>query len=356
MSKNSPKYHHLIPRTYLRDWCYNEKSVWAYNKKTEKTEERNIDNICGVSNFHSIGAKSITDSESSLKIIWSFLDDYTIFYVDDTSNKVDLEKRIEKQKYYTFFDQWEIHLPDGRKPTKKERNMIKNQIEANKDKSIEEKWSALYEQGWNSFSKTLFQVIVDVKNRKKGKFLSKALCDKLMDYFVMFNWRGYKGNEDIRKLFDMIETWVPLAEIEIPVEHRAHAKILTAADDLKHGFLLSEFNKFFDSQGSMQRQAELMKSHLTPVFHLAENDSFFFTSDNPAFVFTNTNGYLECFFPILPQLAVSFCKKYSNRPDDYSIGIINDLQLKHYNGKIFNNADTYVLYNRKGYEFKISKE
>ncbi len=72
------KYHHLIPRTYLKSWCYSNKSIYVFNKEKRKYETKNIENNFGITQFHSIVAGMPICEENDLKKIFECLEGYCL--------------------------------------------------------------------------------------------------------------------------------------------------------------------------------------------------------------------------------------------------------------------------------------
>ena len=64
-----PKYHHLIPRAYLKAWCHSNDSVYVIDKISNNKEVKNIKTNFGVTQFHSIFAgMTMCNNDNLLKI------------------------------------------------------------------------------------------------------------------------------------------------------------------------------------------------------------------------------------------------------------------------------------------------
>lgn len=140
LSKSEPIYHHLIPQTYMKPWCFNEFSIWTYNKTNQISKISNIGNICGIKYFHSIRAGSLYTNEISLNRIWSVLLNYRVLLGSDI-----LDTPLKMNNSYSEFDNWEIYYPNTNFRVKRaDRNRLKQKIHQTKYNNIEEQWSVQF--------------------------------------------------------------------------------------------------------------------------------------------------------------------------------------------------------------------
>lgn len=339
MAPNEAVYHHLIPQTYMKPWCFNAKSIWVYDKTAQISEVRNIENICGINYFHSIRAGSLHASEKSLSKIWGFLLDYHISLNGETLSSAEMLNR-----HYNDFDEWEILYPKGAKVNKADRNSIKQRIQQTKDNDIEEQWSFQFENAWAALSETLYTVLSDIKLKKPVSLTTKAASD-LMRYVIMFDWRGFKGNEQLNEALSAIDAIfpTPLSSIGIPMEDRTHPMYKTAMDEIRHNYLIHAFEQFLENDGVMYEHQRLHEENLTFLFLFAADGTSFLTSDNPSFTFLNKAGYREQFLAVLPKLAISLAKKDPDNPYSYKIIELSKDETDEYNYQIFAYAERVVL-------------
>ena len=100
---STPKYHHRIPKTYMKAWCFSGDSVWFYDKEFRESKPRNIGSIMGVNNFHAIKASSIFTTEKALGMIFAPMDGLTAFNVDEDGEKEELRTKKElNARFYNF--------------------------------------------------------------------------------------------------------------------------------------------------------------------------------------------------------------------------------------------------------------
>ncbi|AAK81455.1 hypothetical protein BJV85_000371 [Clostridium acetobutylicum] len=137
------KYHHLIPRTYLKAWCYNKDSIYVFDTKNRIFEGKNIKKNFGITQFHSIVAGMPICEEEDLKKIYKCLDGYEIYYEGRL-----LTNLMEYNKYYCKFAEWVIKS-NNIDISRKNKNILRAKIDKVKILDIEQLWSEKYEDKWN---------------------------------------------------------------------------------------------------------------------------------------------------------------------------------------------------------------
>lgn len=330
-------YHHLIPQTYMRPWCFSGNTIWTFDKETNEWKERNIEKICGVNYFHSIRANSMYVTDEALSEIWGFLDPYQI-----TFDGKPLDTHEKRHRAFQSFDSWEILNPDGTRTKRSQRNNIKNQIQSARYNSIEEQWSVQFENGWARTIEEISQAVIDIQNGKPLMFTSFAAAT-LMKYLVMFDWRGFSGNEELKAAFEWLDTILPFSEADIPQQERVLPECDNVLADMKHNFLVEQFDKFQAGKGVMYTQQKAWEENCTFMFLLAPDGHSFISSDNPCFTFVDKNGCKEPFFVALPKLALILIRKNPDVPNVYYIRELTETEIAEYNSQIFNHANTLVL-------------
>ena len=340
MSSSKSVYHHLIPQTYMKPWCFNEQSIWTYNKNKKESKISNTENICGINYFHSIRAGSLYAPKNSINQIWSSIAGYRVLY-----NGEELDTPEKMNTSFSEIDNWEIFYPStGTKVKKADRNVLKQKIQQVKDNDIEEQWSVQFENNWCDLSQTLFQGLKAIKAKRPISLTTKAASD-VMKYFIMFDWRGFVGNALFNDVIDSIDNTFPFSETEIPKEHRKHSLHTTALEEMRHNLIIKTFNEFLAGHGAMQTQLQAYEEHLTFVFKIAPTQSPFITSDNPSFIFLNKDGEKEPLLIALPNLAICLAQKDPESPLGYGIMELSDVQVFEYNEAVFQNAKTLVMSN-----------
>lgn len=146
---NNQKYHHLVPRTYLKAWCYSNDSIYVMNKETKLVESKNIANNFGITGFHSIVAGMPICEYNDLLKIFKILEGYDVFYVEKQLRSLE-----EYNKNYLDFDKWVIKK-EGIQISNKNKNILKAEIDKVKIKDIENLWANKYEDKWKKLRECL---------------------------------------------------------------------------------------------------------------------------------------------------------------------------------------------------------
>lgn len=337
------KYHHRIPQTYLRAWGEN---VWVYDKKTDRSEQRNIDSIMGQQFFHSIKAGSLFYTQESLSKIFSALDPYSVRIVED-GKEILLNTKEQMNKYWFDFDNWIIEDGSGRAISRKQRNVIKTTISQTVDNTIEDEWSSRFESDWADIIGQIYQGLKDIHQKKKVMLTEEAF-DAIVRYYVMFQWRGYAGFEEARKTYDWIMSLVPEIR-DLATENPVHREDKTAGDEMWHAFLLSSYYKFLNGQGIMEKQYEEYRNRLTLLAMLDPSESLL-ASDTPCFEYMSDTGNKEPIFVALPGLLISFVKKDPNNLLSYSIKELSKKEVEDYNTIIIQYGNKIVSRNMLNWE------
>lgn len=346
------KYHHRIPQTYMKAWCFSGDTVWLYDKDAKESKPRNIGSIMGVNYFHAIKAGSIFTTEKALDTIFAPLDGLKIFNVDDDEQK-ELNSKEDFNRYFYNFENWIIQDESGNNITRKQRNILFKRISQASDNSIEDAWSQKYENGWSDAINEIHQAVIDIHNHKEIMLTDKA-ADTIMDYFVIFQWRSSRGYDEAKRVFDWLMNMVPeISRMEL--EDSVHREDKTVADEMWHNFLLSTYSKFLDDDGVMKTEKEEYFRHLTFLF-LIDSKERLITSDNPCFTFTNKDGYKEPILIALPGLIISLAKKDTDAPNSYRIYEMEDEDVEYYNRVIYENGNQIISRSELDESFRENDE
>lgn len=332
-------YHHLIPQTYMKPWCFSGKTVLVYDKQNESWDERNIENICGINYYHSIRANSLYVTSDALEKIFGFLSIYNISY-----NGVSLNTLEAMHHNYQYYDEWEIRYPKGALVPQKQRNVFKTRIQQAKFNDIEEQWSIKFENGWETLIREIESALLAIKIRLPFK-LTRHAFSELIRYYVMFEWRGFGGNLEYANAFNQIDEIFSLSSVEFSEEARVLSFYTNALEEMKHNLLVKYFDLFQDGKGIMQTYKQILEDNCTAVFLIAPQGSNFLSSDNPCFRFKNEKDEMVPFFVALPQLAIILPKKDRESPNEYCINELSLEDMKYYNKQILTNSKNLVLNN-----------
>ena len=333
------KYHHRIPQTYMKSWCFSGDSVWWYDKESKVSKQRNIGNIMGVNHFHSIKAGSIFTKTEALDKIFAPLDGHTVFDSDYEGKTTQLMTKDElNQKFYNY-DNWTIKDSDGNELTAKQKRILYNEISQISDNYIEKAWSQKYENAWKDTITEIEKVVKDIHD-KKPILLTDTAYHTIIDYFVMFQWRSKQGYDEARKVIDWITEVVPEI-MRMTVSDSVHKEDKTVQDEMWHNYLLSQYHKFLNGDGVMSQELEQYFEKLSPIFMIDKTESII-TSDNPCFTFINKDGYREPILVALPGLIISLAKKDPDSPNSYRIYEMNSDDVKYYNRVIFESGNEII--------------
>jgi hypothetical protein len=327
------KYHHLIPQTYLRSWCYSGESVYSMNKSNlSEVTIKNISNNFGQNHYHSIRAGMPCCTNEDLLKIFEPLNNFKIFL-----DEKELSSLVEYNNNYFRFDEWELYYPNNRRVSRAAKNTIRSRIEANKILDIEELWSIKYESGWNFLLQMIQQRIDDATGTNMDEFYK----GKLMKFIVSLNWRSFTSNQQLGETFEFINSLIDLRSIEIPKEDRNIATDETAYDEMKHNFLLKQFADFLSDKGIVYETAKGYIRHLGIRFLVSNGGLEFITSDNPSFTYLTDDG-MHHIMPVNPRILISIGKISVNK-DKYYIEYLSDNEVRKMNSLIAENSEEFII-------------
>ncbi len=328
------KYHHLIPQTYMSAWSRGSGTLKVEFKNNPGTiEEKNKDNIAGITDYHSIKAGMPMCTQADTDLIFAAVAPYTVTY----EGKV-ISDTLELNKVFYDFDNWIITRGDGT-PVRKRR--IRNEIEQVKIKDIEANWSVKYENAWSNQVSIIEDKILNASTNTIPAFD----CEYIMKFYTALNWRGFASNAQ----FESTVTWLcrdimDLGNIAIPKEERLLPSLTTAEEEMRHNVLLQYYRKYLNDTGVIYEAAMASLKYTSFHFLIANGPTKFITSDTPAFVYKRPDGALAGLLPITPQILMVQGKN-TDHDDNYYITRITDEAVKHYNEIICEKADKFVILN-----------
>jgi len=341
-TENVAKEQHLIPRTYMRNWCYSGDSVWTIDKRVKPYQicTRNIENINKLSFHYDIKAGDLFATTQSLECIFGFLDAHEIYF---EGTKLDLNNMNIN---YFCVDQWEIIKPDGKPANKKERNLIKDKLRKSRYTFIETEWDKQYEKNWDIFISEIERKVISMKDGEKDQ-LTSSDKEMLMRYLVMFDWRSKSGNSILDEAFDSVIDFISsmspeFDKIVIPNKDRTHKVDQTLIDAIRVSKYRKAYYEFLSNDtGNMKKYFDIYYRYLTFNFCITDSNNQFITSDNPAFMFTNKDNWKEHILVALPTLLLSTC-----RTDDIGAFMISNIsaeEVLYYNQVIAKNGELLIL-------------
>lgn len=326
------KYHHLVPITYIKPWCYENDSVYVIDKKTKKITSKNINNHYGKLNFHSLKAGMPNLLEEDMKKIFEPLDNYCVYLEGN-----ELKDYKSKNNSYYSFDKWRIEK-DGELISKKEKNILKSTIENKKIIDIENSWNTKYETRWNSFRDDLIYRVLN-SSETSIDAVNKGF---LIKFIVGMNWRGFSGNEDFKQVYDFISKETGLNKIHIPHNERDKKYLETADKEMENHLLLKYYRDFLNDKGFIYASAKQYIKFMTIKFYIASEKLEFVTSDNPSFWFKNTDGKNAHIMPLSPKVLASVIRDEGNS-DRYFIAYLNNQDIKKINDVIYEKAQRDII-------------
>lgn len=341
------KEQHLVPRTYMREWSYNDGDlIWIIDrdKIEEGIQSKNVDNINFKVGFHDIKAGDIFMPKEALSDLFGFMKDYTIEY--EGNEYTELE---DFNRYFYDFDKWTIKDFDGTVATRKVKNEIYRIIKQSRHTFIETEWCYQFEDGWKNFIAELEQKF-RCKVFAKPYKMNREELEKLFEYLLVFDFRSLKGNSYVS---DIISS-MPLEmfdEIEFEKKERVHSFNATGGDELRHALKISTFYKYLKSRtGSMDSMLSAYVDRLGLGVYLTTEEFPFITSDEPSQLIKRVDGKLEHIFMTSPTMMIVV-----NRCGDGAGHLftekIKPKDVKKYNKYLANGSSVVILKsNDKKYE------
>ena len=174
------KKQHYVPQTYLKAWADENNKVYVYEKDTEILKQYSkVEKVLYELDLYT---KTIFDSvildDKEKESIFSFLDQYKVYYNDEGIEKV-LNDYNDYTKYYFDFENWIIRREDNTIVSKKS---IRNNIEQNRFTIIEQNWHCI-ENEWESLVQNIDALI------KNDIPLSSSNKYKLIEFMVVQKYR-----------------------------------------------------------------------------------------------------------------------------------------------------------------------
>ena len=331
MSETDAKYHHLIPRTYLRAWANASDTLRVeFKNKPGHITDRNVDRIAGINDYYSIRAGMPICTESDAETIFQPVKDYIVEYKGEQ-----LQTPLQLNHNFSNFSEWTIKRHDG---TIVSKNRIKREIDKIKVKDIEVNWSSKYENLWKDEVKKIETAVLSAPNGNIPAFDKEYL----MRFYTALDWRAFKSSF----LFETYYKQLLQAAFDntvIPFDQRILPSIKTVEEEMRYYLLLKFYRDYLNDTGVIYTDAMVSLSRMNLHFLIASGSVQFFTCDTPAFVHNSSNGLSVCVFPITPKILM-LKGKCIDEPDNYYVTHINDKEVIYYNIAIRNSATTFIIY------------
>lgn len=349
------KEQHLVPRTYMRQWSYNNTdSIYIFNKrqKEKAVQPANVNSINYIVGFHDIKAGDIFVPDEALEELFGFVSrQCKVIY---EGRELDSLRKLN-DKFWDY-DKWEIFDLDGVKATRKERNEIRRVILQSRYTFIETEWCYQYEDNWIQFIEQIERKVRsgNLKVLIKPQVLSNDELIKLMEYILIYDFRNIKGNAWINHVIDEIFP-EELAETEIWDKDRVHKFNKTIGDELKHEVRIKSFYEFLHKKsGKIKLMIDNYLDTMGIRVCLTTKDAPFITSETPSMVIKNIDGLYEHIFVATPTMLITTYK--TNNLQRYMVCNLKRKYVNRYNKYIARNSEILIT-NKADIDFEkiISK-
>jgi len=290
---------------------------------------RNKGRIFGKNDYYSIKAGMPLCTKEDTDKIFFILNDYKV----EIDGQV-VKDSISMNKEYWGFDSWVIKRNDGSLVSNRH---LRREIEKVKIKDIEKNWAEKYENHWARIVRDMESVILG----SKSSVVKAKYKGYLIRFFVALDWRSVQGNivfqeeygryaEVLKEIGDFPEKERPLPFIDSPFE------------EIKHYLLLKYYRDYLMDKGVMFDDATMKLRKTTFKFLISDEAMFFYTSDNPAFIYKREDGLYMGVMAITPKILMCIYK-CEETYDKYFIKRISDKEVEKYNQIIREHATEYVI-------------
>lgn len=338
---NVAKEQHLVPRTYMKQWSYNNSdSIYIYEKSkpTKGVHPASVYSINYIVGYNDIKAGDIFVPDEALEELFGFVKNQCIIYLN--GEKLDSLAKLNDNFY--AFDSWEIYDKNEIPATKKEKNEIKRVIKQSRYTFIESEWSRQYEDSWEEFISVLEKKIRsnNLKVLAKPITLTDDELAKLMEYIIIFDFRSINGNAWIKQMFEEMLPY-EIDSLDIPLKERVHNFNETAGDELKHASIIKACYEYLSNKkGNMRFLLDkYMKSRELKIC-LSDEAFPFITSELPSQVIKNLEGYDEHVFVATPTMLITTYK--ADNPRHYTVQYLKRKYVNRYNKYIAQSSNIII--------------
>lgn len=325
------KKQHYVPRTYLKAWEDKNEKVYIYEKDTNILKKYSkVEKVLYELDLYTktIFDSLILDAEEK-ESIFSFLDQYKIYYNDEGTEKI-LNNYDDYTKYYFDFENWIIRREDNTIVSKKS---IKNNIEQNRFTVIEQNWHCI-ENEWESLVQNIDASI------KNDTPVSLSNRDKLIEFMVVQKYRTLIALESFKHITKDVLNFLK--------EYFDEEFLNEIADEFGIAYFKQQMEKYQKGEkGIILNEIEFFKKNANIIFFIPINKKFI-TSDNPVISITDKSflkgKYNGLYFPISPNLMIGIFK---GNGKGYSITSLAPQKVRRFNNKIKDYSYQYYVTNYK---------
>lgn len=346
---NVAKEQHLVPRTYMRNWSYNDSgSIYVLNKEKKETSAQitNVNSINYVVGFHDIKAGDIFVPDEALEDLFGFIKKCKISCGDRELENL----RALNDNFYEF-DNWIIEDEEGNLATKSEKNEIKRVITQSRYTFIETAWCYQYEDNWINFISGIENKVrnANLKVLLEPLRLSEREVTQLMEYILIYDFRNINGNAWINQIIDEIFP-EELAEIDIPKNERIHKFNKTIGDEMKHEVRIKAFYEFLKQKnGKMKLMIDNYLNYMSLRICLTTEECPFLTCETPSMMIKNRDGLFEHIFVATPTMLITTYK--TDNTHIYRVEKFTRREVRIYNGYIADNG-VKLITNKVDFDFE----
>ena len=333
---------HLVPRTYMRQWSYNNTdSIYVFEKSKADNgiHLAKVDNINYLVGYNDIKAGDIYVPEEALNELFGFLASQCSVCFE--GEELDTLRKLN-DKFYEF-DSWEIKDKEGVVATKKEKNEIKRTIVQSRYTFIETEWCNQYEDSWNEFITALEKKIRsnELNVLAKPVILSADELAKLMEYIIVFDFRSIGGNAWIKHIIDdILPEEIDL--LDIPQKERTHSFNKTAVEEFKHASIIKACYEYLKNKsGKMRLILDKYMENIGIKICLSDENMPFITSELPSQVVRNFEGQNEHIFVATPTMLITTYK--TDNTNRYIVEYLKRKHVNRYNKYIVKNSNVIII-------------
>ena len=335
---NDAKWQHLVPRTYMRAWSYNQtNSVYVVmkNRLEEGIQPKNVETLNYKVGFHDIKAGDLFVPDEALNDLYGFMMDYDVL-----CGNIKLQKLRDFDNHYKDYDDWIIKDANGTLAKPKDKKEIKRVISQSRYTFIEKEWCRQYEDNWNNYINQI-ESKLRCKVFSKPYIISEQERRELMEYIIIFDFRSLYGNIWINKIIDNI---LPrkIARYVIPNEDRIRKYNTTFEEQIKHAVKIKSYYEFLKNKsGKLAIMVDNYLKSLGLAVYLTTDKYPFVTCETPSMIISRKDKLKEHIFVATPTMLITTFK--TDRPERHFIKkYLSVTEVTQYNKYIANQSQCII--------------
>lgn len=328
---------HLVPKCYMRKWCYTKDKVLTCTKDNMSIQSKNIINLNAKNRFYDFTLKSLWRPKEFDAKIFKSLSKYDIYC---SGKKLANIKEIAK--YYCEKSEWIIKDEYGQIITKGKSDELFNYLDEERDCTIERLLSKKIESKWPKFIEKIENKVRD----QSGNciYVKKNEIHSIIENLFIFSCRSFNPNNIISNIIKDALRDLDFDDCEIEKNERSYADCPTIHKEFEHSFFLEQLYMYLKFEtGVIKKLIDRYEENLNVSFLLSDesnNSCKFITGNNPSFQYTFPNKKLTNIFVATPTMLILMCKKDSNKS---LIKRLDSYEIEKYNKKIAENNDIIIL-------------